>query len=155
MRVERSNFPFGTVKFESKSHRHDLFEAWANHIFAQPDMEKFLEDLGIQRSINLLDSWMWRGILSTWHSSCRAGPSLVHLCRRLGRICPSLEDVTMLIGCHCLAMSMRSTYWTNGGENKSRSCRPRYRSPSIRPIKRPTSLGSSTSATVLGKGLAS
>lgn len=38
--------PFGTVKFELKACRRDLFNSWAEGILAQPDMRKFLEDLG-------------------------------------------------------------------------------------------------------------
>lgn len=48
-------------------------------------------------------------------------------------------------------MSMWWTYWTRRGENKLRSCKPRCQTPSIRPIKRCTSSGSSTSTTVLGR----
>lgn len=56
MRIERSEVPFRFVKFELKARRHDQFKAWADSILAQqhlaqPDIGKFLEEVGVLRPI--------------------------------------------------------------------------------------------------------
>lgn len=49
MRVERSEMPFGFVRFEAKTRRHAGFKTWMDHVLSQADMENFIEDIGVLR----------------------------------------------------------------------------------------------------------
>lgn len=89
--------PFGTLRFESKSRRYDFFELWVSHILGQPSMEKFLEDLGILRSINLARFTDLKRnpidlafLLLRWSTSSHTFVAV------WGELYRSLEDVAML-----------------------------------------------------------
>lgn len=51
MRVERSEMPFGLIRFEAKARRHTDFKTWMDHILTQADMGKFLKDIGVLRPL--------------------------------------------------------------------------------------------------------
>lgn len=91
--------PFGTVKFELRSCRHNLFESWANRILAHPDMEKFLEDLVILRSINLVGFMdVERNPINLALLVSRWFISLHTFVAAWREFCLSLEDMVMLNG---------------------------------------------------------
>lgn len=99
MRVERSELPFGLIRFEAKARRHTDFKTWMDHILSQADIGKFLEDVGVLRPLQYaVQMDVDRSpadlafLISRWSSYSHT------FVDAWGEFCPSLEDVFMFTG---------------------------------------------------------
>lgn len=99
MRVERSEMPFGFVRFEAKTRRHADFKTRMNHILTQADMGKFLEDIGVLRPLQYAvqmdvnrNSVDLSFFISRWSSYSHT------FIATWGEFYLSLEDVYMITG---------------------------------------------------------
>lgn len=117
MRMERSEMPFGFVRFEAKARRHADFKSWMDHNLTQADMEKFLEDIGMLRPLQYaVEMDMDRNpvdlvfLISRW-SSCSHTFVVAW-----GEFCTSLEDVYMITSCRLSRIIIQSTPWMTRGE---------------------------------------